>query len=128
MDTLQLGPVDVALGNDFEVNVILEKPSHVAGERFRMVPDSGLGSLVVAFFSLGNTPAAAAIHAGLTVTCFEIGATGTYSGSIGGAFITQQLGQYVGTPTPVYLLVTDGTSLRCYARCRIVASRPVRVA
>lgn len=119
-DALQLEPRQIVLGNNHAVPLVATKLSQVAGDRFREVPESGLS--LTAIIALMNGPAATPIHASLSISVPEIGSTGTYFAEFAGANINAQLAAYADTTTDLYLLVFSGTSLRQYARCRVVSA------
>jgi hypothetical protein len=125
-DTSGLAYRELVPDNDFIIGTRAEKPSTVAGDRFRKVPDTGLTGLT-AFLSLAKGQSATAIHASLSVALTEVSGTGFYMGTILGSAITAQLASYVDTSTPVFLVIRDGTSERDYWECRVVSAKRGRV-
>lgn len=121
-DPLQLAPILIVLGRNFPIAVSARKPSQVAGDRFRDVPDSGLS--ITAFLSLDNTETATAIGAGVSITLVEVGTTADYYAELLGSSITALLAAYADTDTPIYLMATNGTVARQYAECRVVSALP----
>lgn len=108
--------------NDLFVGIIAEKPSVVAGEKFRLTADTGL--TLTAFLSAGKTVDDGAIDAELSISLTELGTTGYYHGTIPGADISEHLrDDYEDQDVPLYLLVRDGTSLRQFAEGRLVSGR-----
>jgi len=79
------------------------------------------GLTVTAFLSATQT-APDPIHADLSITLDEIGATGDYIGKIGGDAIATRLEAYLGTV--IHEVVTDGASARFVTPLRVRSTRP----
>lgn len=116
---LQLAPVVLVLGRNQPVAISARKPSQVAGDRFRPVPDTGL--TIVALLSTSSGVGAAAIHASLQITLTEVTA-GEYYGEILGADVTSHLTVYADTETPIYLVASSGSVQREVIECRVRSS------
>ena len=122
---IQLDPLEIVLGHNFPVAITATKPSQGAGDRFREVPDTGLS--LTAFLSLARGPTATAIHANVSIALPEIAATAAYYNEFAGANLTAHLTAYADTSTPIYLVVSDGTTIRASAECRVVSAGQLQV-
>ena len=83
------------------------------------------GLTVTAHIQATRFPGGTAIHADLTPTITEVGATGTYTGVIQGSAITARLTNATPTYTNklVYLIWKVGTDFHSYRTCVVKDSR-----
>lgn len=107
----------IYLDNSYTVRHALTGDNTATGVR---EPATGLTvTAMIADTQTATTP----IHADLSITLTEVGATGEYLGVIDGAAIAARLDPYVGQRC--YEIVADGSSFRFVTPLRVTALRPV---